>query len=131
VGSYLKQGGELLQVADLSALRVRIYISEYDLEKVKAGSKARLQVQGMARKWNAQTVQIAARPSEMDPQLGSANALKGMNSAHFYLVDLSVNNEDLRLKPGMMGVARIYGRRRSLAGLLGEGISNFWGRKLW
>src|ERR1700676_623514 len=131
VGSYLKQGGELLQVADLSALRARIYISEYDLEKVKAGSKARLQVQGMARKWNAQTVQIAARPSEMDPQLGSANALKGLDSAHFYIVDLAVNNADLRLKPGMMGVARVYGRRRSLAGLLGEGISNFWGRKLW
>jgi putative peptide zinc metalloprotease protein len=131
VGSYLKQGGELLQVADLSALRARIYISEYDLEKVKAGSKARLQVQGMARKWNAETVQIAARPSEMDPQLGSANALKGLDSAHFYIVDLAVNNADLRLKPGMMGVARVYGRRRSLAGLLGEGTSNFWGRKLW
>ena len=131
VGRYLKQGSDLLQVADVTSLRARIYISEYDLEKITTGSEARLQVQGMARKWNAETVQIAARPTEMDPQLGGGNALKGLNSAHFYVVELAVSNPDLRLKPGMMGVARVYGRRRSLAGLLGEGIANFWGRKLW
>jgi putative peptide zinc metalloprotease protein len=131
VGIYLKEGSDVLEVADVSLLKARIYISEYDLEKVKTGSKAMLQVQGTARKWKAQTVQTAARSSGMDPQLGSANALKGLNSAHFYTVEILVNNTDLLLKPGMMGVARVYGRRRSLAGLLWEGISNFWGRKIW
>jgi putative peptide zinc metalloprotease protein len=131
LGSYLKQGGELLEVDDLSTLRARIYISEYSLENIKAGAKGKLQVQGLPRKWNAEMVQIAALPTEMDPQLGGPNQLKGLNSPHFYFVDLVVSNPYLTLKPGMIGVARVYGRRRSLAGLLGEGIANFWGRKLW
>ena len=131
VGKYLKEGSELLEVADLTSLRARIYISEYSLEKVKAGAGSKLEVQGLARKWSAQVSQIAEWPSEMDPKLGGPNELKGMNSPHFYVVDLIVDNADLKLKPGMAGVARIYGARRSLGGILWEGIANFWGRKLW
>jgi hypothetical protein len=46
-------------------------------------------------------------------------------------VDLSVNNPEGILKPGMMGMARVYGRRRTLAGLGWQGIENFWSRKIW
>jgi len=68
---------------------------------------------------------------EMDPSLAGANALRGLNAPHFYQVDLLVPNEEAILRPGMTGLARIYGPRRSVAGMLWESLRNFWGRKLW
>ena len=131
LGSYLKEGQELLEVADLSSLRARIYISEYDLYKVRQSTNGRLMVQGLFKTWPAQIVSIAARPTEIDERLTGKVELRGMNPPHFYIVDLVVQNIDGTLKPGMAGVARIYGQRSSLFGLAWETFSNFWGRKLW
>jgi len=131
LGSYLKDGQELLEVADLRSLRARIYISEYDLYKIRQSAKARLQVQGLLMTWPAQITLVAARPTEIDQRLAGKVELQGMNPPHFYIVDLIVQNPDGTLKPGMAGVARVYGKRRSLLGLGWETFSNFWGRKLW
>jgi len=131
VGTYVPEGQELLEVADLSSLRARIYVSEFELHKVWHNARAKLQVQGLMRVWDAQTLSIAARPTEMDPRLQAQTELKGMNPPHYYLVDLIVKNPDAVLKPGMSGVARLYGRRRSLAGLLWESVNDFFGRKFW
>jgi hypothetical protein len=54
-----------------------------------------------------------------------------MNPPHFYFVDLFVEEPGLTLKPGMIGVARVYGKRRSLLGLGWNLVTDFWGRKLW
>ena len=131
LGSYLKEGQELLEVADLRSLRARIYLSEYDLYKIRQSAKARLQVQGLLKTWPAQITLVAARPTEIDQRLAGKVELQGMNPPHFYIVDLIVQNPDGTLKPGMAGVARVYGHRRSLLGLGWETLSNFWGRKLW
>ena len=54
-----------------------------------------------------------------------------MNPPHFYVVDMEVDNPEGVLKPGMTGVARVYGRRRSVLGLVWEMVSDFFGRKIW
>ena len=131
LGTYLREGQELLEVADLSSLRARIYISEYDLYKVRQSTNGRLMAQGLFKTWTAQIVSIAARPTEIDERLTGKVELRGMNPPHFYIVDLVVQNPGGTLKPGMAGVARIYGRRRSLLGLGWQTFTNFWGRKLW
>jgi len=131
LGAYVKEGQELLEVGDLSSLRARIYISEFDLYKLRHSTNGRLMVQGLPKTWPAQIVSMAARPTEIDERLGGKVELRGMNPPHFYIVDLVVQNPDGTLKPGMAGVARIYGQRRSLLGFGWEALSNFWGRKLW
>jgi len=131
LGSTVKEGQELLEVADLSSMRARIYISEYDLYKIRMDAIARLQVQGMFQTWQARIVSMAARPTEIDEHLSGKVELQGMNPPHFYVVDLRVQNPEGILKPGMMGIARAYGRRRSLIGLGWEIILNFFGRKVW
>jgi putative peptide zinc metalloprotease protein len=131
LGSYLAEGQELLTVADLSSLRARIYISEYDLYKIRENAGARLQVQGQLRTWPAQVVSVSARPVEIDPQRSGEVKLKGLNPPNFYLVDLIVDGAESGLKPGMTGVARVYGERRSLLGMVGEDTRNFWERKVW
>jgi putative peptide zinc metalloprotease protein len=131
LGSYLTAGSNFAEVADLRQMRARIYISEYDMKKISLGAPGKLQAQGIVRKWDANVTNLAAKPSERNPGLAGPSELQGMNAPHFYLVDLLTNNDDLKLKPGMIGTARVYGRRRSLAGLGWEGFSDFWGRKLW
>ncbi len=131
LGGSVKEGQELLQVVDLSLMRARIYISEYDLYKIRKDEKGRLQVQGMFNTWAAQIVSIAVRPTEIDSRLLGKNELQGMNPPHFYVVDLVVQNPEAILKPGMTGIARVYGQRRSLLGLGWELILNFFGRKIW
>ena len=131
LGSYLTGGEELLEVADLSKLRARVYVSEFDLHKIRPGAPARLHVRGFLKKWDSKAEQIAPRPTEMDPRLLGLNELKGMNLPHFYLVDLYVENPDGRLKSGETGVARIYGKRRSLVTMGWEMVSEFFGRKMW
>jgi hypothetical protein len=128
---YLNSGQELLEVADLSVLRARIYVPEHEMYKLRAGAPARLQVTGFLRMWRAKAALVGARPAEMPEGLSGGNGLNGINPAHFYLVDLEVPNQESLLRPGMTGMARVYGGRRSLAGLGWEWISNFWGRKLW
>jgi multidrug efflux pump subunit AcrA (membrane-fusion protein) len=132
LGSYIKEGAELVEVADLSRMRARIYVSEYDLYKCQVGAAARVQIDGMLKIQDAQAQGITQASRELDPSLSEGNKLKGLNPPNFYLVDLVLNNPDGRMKPGMTGLARIYGhRRRSIAGLCWEGISHFAGRKLW
>jgi len=131
LGSYLVEGSELLEVADLSTMRARIYISEYDLAKIRSGAPKRVHVNGFLRKWDAQVRSIGTNSTEMDPRFVGESKLKGMNPPHFYLVDLEIQNANAALRPGMAGFARVYGRRRSLLGMGWEAFQNFWGRKLW
>jgi len=131
LGSYLTEGQELLEVADLTSLRARIYISEYDFYKVRQAAKARLQVPGSMHGWLAEIVSVAPRATEIDPRLLDKPELQGMNPPQFYIVDLTVKNPDGILKPGMTGTARVYGQRRSLFGLSWELISDFFARKVW
>jgi putative peptide zinc metalloprotease protein len=131
LGSYLPGGSDLLEIADLSTLRARIYISEYDLSKIQPEADARVQVDGFVHKWYARVQSIATTSTEMDPHLTGTAQLQGMNPPHFYLVNLQLANPNLALRPGMAGLARVYGHRRSLLAMGCESFLNFWERKLW
>ena len=131
LGSYVAEGTELLEIGDLSEMKARIYVSEYDLSKVRVGESARLQVDGLWRKWNAQTAAVTATSTAMDGALEDVNKYKGLNPPTFYVVELTVENSRRQLKPGMTGLARVYGRRRSLGAMWAEGLGNFFGRKMW
>jgi putative peptide zinc metalloprotease protein len=132
LGSYSKEGSQLVEVADLSRMRARIYVSEYDLYKCQVGAAARIEIDGLLTIQDAQAQGITQASRELDPSLSGGNKLQGLNPPNFYLVDLVLNNPDGRMKPGMTGLARIYSHgRRSILGLCWEGISHFAGRKLW
>lgn len=131
LGSYVTEGSDLVEVADLSRMRARIYVSEYDLYKCRVGAPARVQLDGMWKIRNSIARAITQAPWAIDPSLTEANKFKGLNPPNFYLVDLVLANGDGQMKPGMTGVARIYGQRRNLAMLVWEEVAHFAGRKLW
>ena len=131
VGSYLTAGTELLEVADLSKLRARIYVSEYDMYKVREGAPARLQVEGVTGIQQSQATSITPVSQSSDATVVDQTKFKGLHPPQFYLVELAVSGADGRLQPGMAGVARIYGKRKSLAGLGLDTLRILLGRKIW
>jgi len=130
-GAYLPEGTAIAEIADLSVMRARIYVSEYDVSKVRAGADARASVEGRARKWTAKAIDIAPVSSLADPSLVESSKYKGLIPPSFYCVQLLLPNPEGVLKPGMRGTARIYGGRRSLLALGWQVVAHFFGRKLW
>jgi putative peptide zinc metalloprotease protein len=131
LGSYVTAGTELLEVADLSVMRARIYVSEHDMYKIRVGAGARLQVDGTLKTWDAQAVAISPIASEIDPDLGDHSKYQGLVPPNFYVAEILVANSGGNLKPGMNGTARIYGKKRSAAGFAWQEVKNFIGRKVW
>jgi putative peptide zinc metalloprotease protein len=131
LGSYVPEGTQLAEIADLSVMRARMYVSEYELHRLRLGSPARLMMDGSVSKWDSDVSSVAPRSSAMDPVLAEANKFKGLHAPNYYVVDMDVANLDGTLKPGMIGVARIYGERRSGAGLLWQEVKRGVVRKFW
>jgi putative peptide zinc metalloprotease protein len=131
VGRYVTEGTELAEVADVSHLRTRLYISEFEMYKLKKDAPVRLQVDGIVGRRDARTLAVAPASSEIPPGLIDLSRYKGQRAPRFYIFDLLVENTDGSLKPGMAGTARVYGSRRSLAGLTLKQVEDFMGRKVW
>jgi putative peptide zinc metalloprotease protein len=131
LGTEIPTGTELAEIADLRQMRARIYVSEHDLYTVRVGQPARLQVQGFFQKWNSPVASLAPVSTDMDPRLSGPNKFAGLHPPNFYVVNLLIANSDGTLKPGMIGIARVYGGRRSIAGLGWASISRFISRKVW
>lgn len=131
IGSFAPAGSELVEVANLSVLRARIFVSEHDLYKIRAGSEAQVEVAGVPQKWQAEAVAISPLSSDIDPVLTDDSSYKGLQRPNYYAADLLIENPAGTLKPGMQGNARIFGERRSIAGLVWEEVRNFVERKVW
>ena len=131
LGSYVTEGTELAEVADLSTMQARMFVSEYDLHRLKLGAPAHLMVEGSLHKWDTSVGSIAQHSSAMDQELSKTEKLRGLATPNFYVVDMPLPNPEGALKPGMVGTARIYGARRSLLGFLWGAIRRGVARKLW
>jgi len=131
LGSFIREGTELAEIADIRTMRARLYVSEYDMYKYQPDSHARLQVDGVLGKWDTGKPRVSPASSEIAPELVDLTKFKGMRPPMFYEMDLLVSNPNGRLKPGMVGTGRVYGRRRSLFSLAYREIADFLGRKVW
>jgi putative peptide zinc metalloprotease protein len=131
LGSFVPSGTALVEVADLSQMRARIFVSEHEVYKIAIGARARLGIDGLWSKFDAPVLSLAPKSSEIDPALAQAIEYKGLATPNFYVATAVVANSEGRFKPGMVGTARIYGARRSLAGLVWREGWRFFARKLW
>jgi len=131
VGDYLAEGSVVAEIADLSVLRARIYVSEYDVTRLQPNADARVGVDGLARKWNARATDLSAVSTQADPSLVESSKYKGLVPPNFYSEQLLLANPDGALRPGMRGTARLYGHRRAPLSLAWDTVSHFFGRKLW
>ena len=112
-------------------MQARMFVSEYDLHRLKVGAPARLLVQGATRKWNTSVGSIAQHATPIDPELTQPEKLKGLSAPIFYVVDMPLSNPEGALRPGRVGTARIYGPRRSIVALTWVSLRRGVVRKLW
>jgi putative peptide zinc metalloprotease protein len=131
LGAFVTEGSELVEVGDLTEMRARVYVSEHDIYKVGVGALAKLVVEGIPTKVESHVISLAAVSSESDPGITERTRYSGLNPPRFYAAQLTIPNNRNVMKPGMVGTARIYGERRSIAGFAWEGIRQLLGRKVW
>ena len=92
---------ELFVVAqDLTKMQIEAKVSEADIVKIKSGQRAEFTLDGyMGEKFNGTVRQV--RTNYVD----TSSSASGSTS---YTVIVDVNNEDLRLKPGMTATMTIF-----------------------
>jgi putative peptide zinc metalloprotease protein len=131
LGSYVRAGNELAEVADISSLKARIYVSESDLRRVHVGSAAKLHIDGWLPSLAGTVIEVAPGMSNLEDGVMDKQQYVGLHSPHYYFADIALRNPAGALRIGMTGEAKIFVRRRSLAGVAEEAFRDFLARKLW
>jgi putative peptide zinc metalloprotease protein len=131
LGSYVRAGTELAEVADVSSMKARVYVSESDLRNVRAGSIAKVHVDGLFPTFAGTVTAIAPEVSPLEDGVMDREQYVGLHSPHYYFSDIAIANPEGVLSIGMTGGAKIVVRRRSLVGMALEATRDFVSRKLW
>jgi putative peptide zinc metalloprotease protein len=131
LGAYLVEGTEVIEVADLNTLRARVYLSEHDIYKLRSDSYAQFQIDGTFGLHEARVQSVAPASAQIPAGLIDLTKYKGLRPPNFYGAELLLANPRGDLRPGMIGTARLYGRRTSLARLAWKSVTDFLGRKIW
>ena len=136
VGSYLPAGTTVLEVADLSNMKARIYVSEVELRKIREAAYARVYINALHRSVPGKVSWVGPAATDVEEGVISKQEYKGMILPHYYAATVLLANPDGALRIGMSGTARIYAdrdwrERRSLAGFAWEHLRNSLEQKLW
>ena len=131
LGSYLDSGTVVAEIADMSRMRARIYVSEYQMRKAKVGATARLLCDSSLSVLVGQVTAISPVSSEIAGGLIEQTPFKGIRAPSFYVFDIEVNNPSGKLRNGMSGTAQVYGQRHSIGGYVWEGARDMVFRKIW
>src|SRR5208283_2661939 len=131
LGTYLPSGSEVMEIADTSMFQALVFISAPDVGKVRLGAPAALHVDARAGSILGNVTLLAPASSEAEKGLFNAQEYKGLGSSRYYVAWIPVPNPGGRLRDGFTGNAKIFVRRRSLAGFGWQGVNDFLGRKLW
>jgi putative peptide zinc metalloprotease protein len=130
-GSSVEAGALLLEVADVSVLRARIYLPEFDLREVRAGDHVSLKMDSSFERLHSHVVEVAPLASGIEPGLAPVEGYKGLTGLDFYGVTALVPNPDGQLRAGLSGTAKILIAHRALAALMGKQVRDFVDRKIW
>jgi hypothetical protein len=99
--------------------------------KLRPDSYARFQIDGMFGLHEARVLTVAPVSAEIPPGLIDLTKYKGLRPPTFYVAEVLLANSEGNLRSGMIGTARFYGKRTSLARLAWKSLTDFVGRKIW
>ncbi len=130
LGSYLKSGTEVAEVADLSTMTARIYIPEFGMRDVRLGAPVRLHAESQFKPWAGRLASLAPASSSIEAGLIDKAQLEGIRVPQFYIGKVELQNQG-DLREGMSGNAKILVGRRSVAGLAWRFARDLVGRRMW
>lgn len=130
VGSYVPEGTQLVEVADLHTMTARIFIPEFGVRDVRVGTRVRLQLDAHLVPINGQLVSIAPVSAHLDPGLVEKEQLSGIVAPPFYVGKVEIPN-DGSFREGMNGTAKLFVHRRSAAAIGARFIRDLVERRFW
>ncbi len=131
-GTYVGAGQPVVEVADESRLRARIYLVEADLDSLAAGvSDHALLLPGHLFPLRGEFQGISPTDQPVAPGLVAATKIKAFESSAHFVATVMLSNADGKLRAGTSGEAKIFGERRTLIGLMARPLIEFAARKIW
>jgi len=131
LGAFLPAGSLIAEIAEVSQLRARIYIPEYDLRDLSYAEPATLVTDADPKRLKTRVETILPSPvPDGDPMLPKQE-FRGARVPRFFVAMAAVDNSGGALRPGQTGLARIFIRRWSIAGMIEETTRDFLKSKVW
>jgi HlyD family secretion protein len=131
LGSYLKAGSMVAEIADTSEMKARIYLPEVSMREVRLGARAKVKLDAMGGSASGQVSALAPASTEVEPGLVQVEEYKGIRASAYYVATVVLPNPGGEMKEGMSGTAKIYSRRRSAIGFAWQTAHDFLERKIW
>jgi HlyD family secretion protein len=98
IGEVVTTGREVLSLADLSKVELKIYVGETEIGNIKQGQKADVTIDTFPDKVFQGTVSFVSSEAEFTPKIIQTHKER---VKLVYLVKITVPNPELELKPGM------------------------------
>jgi putative peptide zinc metalloprotease protein len=130
LGTYLKPGSEVAEVADLSAMTARIYIPEYSMRDIQLGAPVQLHSESQFGGWSGTLASLAPASTAVDANPMEKAQLEGIRAPRFYVGKVELQNHG-DLREGLTGNAKIRVGRRSVAEFAWRFAHDLAGRRLW
>ena len=104
-------GTEIMRVADLSKMEVRVKVNENDIVNVKVGDPVKISIDAYPDRKFAGTVREIAASAENNGASGSGTAAQAAGSVSDevtnFIVKIRIADKDVALRPGMSATADI------------------------
>lgn len=120
VGNYFQKGAEICRVADTGELLLRVSVPEREIGGVRVGNGVRLKARALPDRVFRGVVSKIGGESEMD-----------QNGQSAFRVELTIENGEGLLRPGMTAFARIDFDRRMIGLILLRKIKQALRPELW
>jgi len=129
-GTYLQTGAPVAEIADTSAMHVRLFVPEFVVNEVRPGQPIRLLLDGWYSPMDSRVTAVLPTLTSLASGLEPAASYKGLADTQYYVAESYLPN-DGSLRDEMSGNAKIRIGRQSLGGLIVREVREFVGRKVW
>jgi GAF domain-containing protein len=119
------------EVADTSVMRARVYVSEPEFRKLQTVSGNSLRLDALWAPVKGTVAAISPTSQSLRPGLMPRPEYEGLRLPSFFVVDVILQNADGKLRDGMTGTAKIFGRRRGLLPSMLQPLVDAAARRLW
>ena len=101
-------GTEIMRVADLANMEMRVKVNENDIVNVKLGDHATITIDAFpGRKFSGSVYEISSSAITAGAGTAGSNQSLSTDEVANFLVKIRVSDRDVTLRPGMSGVADI------------------------
>jgi len=124
-------GETLLTIVDPSQLVARLYIPVSEMDRIRVGDPVSLHLPSRFSEIQARLGTIEGSAVPVPAGVLSEQKYKGIAVPTFFTTRMPLDELEDGMQPGMSGQAKIFGRRRSLAGRIMTSLRNIMRTHFW